>query len=686
MSRPVAVFVVALATLAAGSLVHLSQGTAHVSVEELIRSVLPWTDNDVGRSQIVDILVASRMPRLAAALLVGIALGFAGGILQSIARNPLASPDTLAVNAGAYVAVVATAAFGIAVPFYLGGFVAMIGGLLAAGLVLLVAQGGATGPTRLILAGSAVALALSSVTTVMLMLFQQNTLGLYQWGSGTTVQSGSHQVTLAAPLVGIGVLAAMLLTHRLDVLGLGDDTAKVLGLNVVRTRVVGVIVAVFLAAAAVTVAGPIGFVGLCAPVVARLIASRVPELAKSALLLPLAGLVGALIVVLADVLLRIIVDTEYAIAVPTGVVTTFAGAIVMVVMARRLRDSTSGALSSGSRGRVRSTPWVVAVFVTLAVCLAAAAVLALLFGDTHITFGELVEWWRGVATDQAGFVLSTRSPRVMAAIFGGAALALAGILVQAICRNPLAEPSLLGGTPGASVAAIAITLIFPGVSVWPMMAAATVAAVATFGLVYWLAAGSGVRGKGLSSDRIVLVGVGVGAAAAALTTLLVVIFSPWSVNTALTWLSGSTYGRTIGQVLPAIVCLAVAVPVTFLGARSLDLVSLDEDVPRVLGVPLRSARFGFLMLAAVLTAAAACAVGALAFVGLVAPHAARALVGATHRRAMPVAILLGALLVSVADTVGRTVIAPAQIAAGLVTALIGAPYFVLLLWRSRTRG
>jgi iron complex transport system permease protein len=111
--------------------------------------------------------------------------------------------------------------------------------------------------------------------------------------------------------------------------------------------------------------------------------------------------------------------------------------------------------------------------------------------------------------------------------------------------------------------------------------------------------------------------------------------------------------------------------------------AIDEDVPRVLGVPLSRARLGLLGLAAVLTAAAACAVGALGFVGLVAAHAARALVGARHSRVLPVATALGALLVTVADTIGRTVVAPDQIAANLVTALIGAPYFVWLLWRSR---
>jgi iron complex transport system permease protein len=197
-------------------------------------------------------------------------------------------------------------------------------------------------------------------------------------------------------------------------------------------------------------------------------------------------------------------------------------------------------------------------------------------------------------------------------------------------------------------------------------------------LVYRLAAG-----RGLASDRIVLIGVGVGAAAGALTTLVVVVVSPWNANLALTWLAGSTYGRSLGQVVPAAVCLLIGLPLALIGARTLDLVALDEDVPRVLGVPLHRSRLAFLGLAAVLTAAAACAVGALGFVGLVAPHAARALVGARHALALPVAVGLGALLVSVADTLGRTVIAPTQLAAGLVTALLGAPYFVWLLHRSQ---
>lgn len=166
-------------------------------------------------------------------------------------------------------------------------------------------------------------------------------------------------------------------------------------------------------------------------------------------------------------------------------------------------------------------------------------------------------------------------------------------------------------------------------------------------------------------------------------TFIVVLTDPWNVAKALTWLSGSTYGRTMPQILPVLIALLVLTPLVVAARRELDLLSLDEDTPRVLGVRLERTRLIALTGAALLAATAVAAVGLVAFVGLVAPHAARALVGAAHARVLPVAALLGALLVSVADTVGRTVIAPAQVPAGLLTALIGTPYFVWLLWRSR---
>jgi len=213
-----------------------------------------------------------------------------------------------------------------------------------------------------------------------------------------------------------------------------------------------------------------------------------------------------------------------------------------------------------------------------------------------------------------------------------------------------------------------------------MSVVAGVAALVTFAGVYALS-----WRAGLDSDRLVLIGVGVWTGCQAVTTFIILTSDPWNTGKALTWLSGSTYGRMPGQVLPVAVALLVLTPVVVLARRELDLLALDEDTPRILGVRLERTRLVALGAAALLTSTAVSAVGVVGFVGLVAPHAARALVGGRHGRVVPVAILLGAVLVSLADTVGRTVIAPAQIPAGLVTALIGTPYFVWLLWRSRSR-
>lgn len=674
--RVVAAFAVALLAVLVLAAVHLTQGTADVGALDVLRALV-GADHD----GTVAVLVSSRLPRLLAGLLVGVALGVAGAVLQSVARNPLASPDTLAVNAGAYVTVVAAAALGLSVPFYLQGGIAFVGGLAAAALVLALARGGADGPTRLVLAGSAIMLALHSLTMVLLVLFEQETTGLFAWGSGSIVQSGTRTVSLAAPVVAAGVLGALLLARRLDLLGLGDDAARVLGIDVRRTRVLAVLAAVLLAAIAVTVAGPIGFVGLAAPVIARLVGRRVPGLGRHVLLLPFAALVGVVVVLGADVLLRAILPGQASVVVPTGVVTSVLGAGILVWMARRLRDAGAGARGArGALGRPRSRAWVVTVLVVLSVALVAAVVAGLLLGDRIVLLGDVSNWVQGAAGRQVSFVLDQRVPRVLAAVLAGAALALAGTIVQAVCRNPLAEPSLLGVTSGAGLGAVLMILLVPGVGIWPMSAAAGACALGVFALVYVLSS----RG-GLGSERLVLVGIGAQAGTTALITLVVLVIAPWDVNLALTWLSGSTYGRSLEQLLPVALALLVMVPLAATYRRELDVLSLDEDTPRVLGLPVDRSRLVLLGAAALTTAAAVCAVGVIGFVGLVAPHAARALVGARHARVLPVAILVGAVLVSAADTLGRVVIAPGQIPAGLGTALLGAPYFVYLLWRSRGR-
>ncbi|WP_225755587.1 iron ABC transporter permease [Actinotalea sp. Marseille-Q4924] len=652
--------------------VDLTLGTADVDALDLL-GLLAGRDDEA-----LAVLVASRLPRVLAALLVGTALGAAGAVLQSVARNPLASPDTLAVNAGGYLLVVVAAVIGVSLPLPVRGLLAFVGGLAAAALVLAVARAGATGPTRLVLAGSAVSIALASVTMVLLLVYSQETTGLFAWGSGSVAQSGLRTVTQVAPVVVLGVVALVALGRRLDVLALGDDAARSLGLDVRRTRVGVVVLAVVLAAAAVTVAGPIGFVGLAAPVLARMLARRVPGLSAHGAVVPLAALVGCVVVLAADVALRLLVPASSGTVIPTGVATTLVGAVVLVVVASRLRDDVARSRTANAGARPATRRLVATTAAVVVALLAGAVVAALLLGDRLLLLGDVGLWARGRSGGLVTFVLDQRVPRVLAALVAGAALGLAGTLVQAVARNPLAEPGLLGITGGAGVGAVLLIGVAPAAGVWEISAAAAVGAVIAFVVVWALA-----RRGGLGSDRVVLVGVGVSAAAAAITTVVVVVTNPYSTTAALTWLSGSTYGRSLEQSVPAAVALAVALPASLAAARTLDLLALDDDTPRVLGVPLGGARLRLLVLAGALTASAVSAVGVVGFVGLVAPHLARRLVGSAHRRSLPVATLLGAVLVSVADTIGRTVVAPGQLPVGLITALVGTPYFVHLLWRTR---
>ncbi|MFE3355219.1 iron ABC transporter permease, partial [Streptomyces californicus] len=673
-----AVLVLLAAAIVVVGLWHLTQGTSGAGVWDLIRYVGGAREN-VDGVPVGDIVAGSRLPRLLAGVAVGFALGAAGALLQSVTRNALASPDTLAVTAGSYFTLTCVAAFGLTVPLWASGAVAFAGGLLAAGLVLaLTGRMAGTSGTRLVLAGSAMAMALDAATAMLLILFDQNTTGLYAWGSGSLAQLNIDASTRAIPLIAVVLCAALALSRKLDVLGLGEDTASSLGVPIRATRVTAVVCAVLLTSTAVTLAGPIAFVGLGAPVLARLISVRVRALHRHALLVPGAGLLGALLVLLADASLRALLGAEGAASVPTGVPTTLLGAAVIVALALRLRDSGPVRQPPQGRAASRSHRSFLLVVVGAAVLLAGAVLVGVLAGSLWLRTGDLVLWFQGTAPDLIGRALDDRMPRVAAAVLAGAALGLAGCSVQSAVRNPLAEPGVLGITAGAGLGAVVVvTAGIPGGQ--PVIVAAAVATgLATFALIAVLA----WRG-GFLPDRFVLIGIGCGYGLTSVSTFLLLRADPWNTPQIFTWLSGTTYGRAFPDVVPVAVGLLLALPLLLALHRRLDLLAVDEDTPRILGVSPARTRFAALTIGAVLAALGVIAIGVVGFVGLVAPHLARSLVGARHARAIPVSMLLGAVLVCVADTLGRTVVAPAQVPAGLMVALVGAPYFVWLLRRSR---
>ncbi|MBX9359722.1 iron ABC transporter permease [Streptomyces sp. WAC04114] len=656
--------------VAALAVVDITQGTAAVGPRQVLKALTGQADP--GDASVV---VASRLPRMTAGVLVGVVLGIAGAVLQAVSRNLLASPDTLAVNAGSYLALGLVGASGVSLPLLASSGVAFAGGLAAAAVVLAL-SGLGTGTVRLVLAGTALALGLNSVTEGLLLLFPQQTEGLYQWNQGSIGQNGFDGVLQMLPVALIGLLGLLLVARRVDALALGDDAARGLGVPVRATRVTVVVLAALLSAAAVTLAGPIGFVGLCAPALVRPLARRFRGFVRARAVLPVAGLAGAALVLGSDVLLRAIVPADTAVAVPTGIVTSLVGAVFLVVTALRLRD-TAGA-DAPDRLRIPSRTAFLVTVAALVAAVVGVTLAGVLLGDSKLLLGDVANWVQGRAGQTVTFVLDTRVPRVLAALCAGGALALAGTLVQAVTRNPLAEPGVLGVSGGAALGAVLLVTTVPAAGSWSVAGAAFGGAALASAIVFGLSARGGFR-----QNRLVLVGIGMAAGSTALISLLIVLTDPFNAVKALTWLSGSTYGRTMPDVLPVALVLALGLAVAVARRTELDLVSLDEDTPRLLGLGLPRARLGFLVVGVLLAATAVASAGTIGFVGLVAPHAARALVGRRHVRVVPVAVLLGAALVGTADVLGRTVIAPAQLGAGLMTAVIGTPYFLHLLVRSR---
>ncbi|MFE7098812.1 iron ABC transporter permease [Streptomyces erythrochromogenes] len=657
--------------VAALAIADLTQGTANAGAPEVWRAL-------TGRGDAADssVVIASRLPRAAAGLLVGAVLGMAGAALQAVTRNVIASPDTLAVNSGAYLALGLTAVTGVSLPLLASSGIAFLGGLAAAAVVLGLSGLGA-GTVRLVLAGSALTLGLTAATEGMLLLFPQETTGIYRWNQGSIAQNGFGGILQVLPIALVGLVGLLLVARRIDALALGDDAARGLGVPVRATRVTVVVLAALLSTAAVTLAGPIGFVGLCAPALVRPLARRFRAYTRTRGALPATALVGAALVLGSDVLLRSLIPADVAVAVPTGVVTSLVGAVFLIVMAAKARD-TAGTTDT-ERLRIRSRTAFLTATGILVAALVGVAIAGVLLGDSKLLLGDVVNWAQGNAGRTITFVLDTRVPRVLAALLAGAALALAGTLVQAVTRNPLAEPGVLGVSGGAALGAVLLVTTVPAAGSWGMAGAAFAGAAVSGAIVFGLAA----RG-GFQQNRLVLVGFGVATGSAALISMLIILTDPFNATKALTWLSGSTYGRSLPDVVPLAVVLAVGVFLAVQRRADLDLVSLDEDTPRLLGLDPARGRLAFLLLAVLLSATAVAAAGTIGFVGLVAPHAARALVGRRHVRVVPVAVLLGAVLVCIADLVGRTVIAPTQIGAGVMTALIGTPYFLHLLVRSRT--
>lgn len=307
------------------------------------------------------------------------------------------------------------------------------------------------------------------------------------------------------------------------------------------------------------------------------------------------------------------------------------------------------------------------------------AMFCLSVGSVNIPMKDVLRSITGQNMGSSELILlKFRLPRILAAILIGAALAVSGALLQGVIRNPLASPDILGVTGGASAASVAFLTLFTGYSVHWVPVVAVIGALLAVLINYTLA-----WKRGISTYRLVLIGLGLSTALGALTMFLLISGPAYLAAQVLNWMTGSIYGiswKYVGVIAPWII---VFIPLSFVYAKELTIQSLGDSMATGLGSRLQITRVMVLLYSVALAGAAVGVAGMISFLGLMSPHIARRLVGNSYSLVIPVSALIGAILLLLADLAGRMLFMPLDIPAGVFTAGIGAPFFLYLLFKRK---
>lgn len=320
----------------------------------------------------------------------------------------------------------------------------------------------------------------------------------------------------------------------------------------------------------------------------------------------------------------------------------------------------------------------------LAVLVLIVFAISLNTGQTRMLPLDVLKTLLGQGTEKQALILfEFRLPRMVIAVLAGAGLAVSGCIFQAAFRNPLADPGLVGVNAGASLAVLVFVAFFSTSAAAPVFFLPFLAFAGAAGAASLIFLLSYKRGRGLSASRLILTGIAVAAGLNAAIIVLTLRIDPTKYQFAASWMAGTIWGsnwKFVGALLP---WLAVLVPYALYKASALNILSLGDDTATGLGMA--AGRQRVLLLSAAVGIAGACVAvtGGISFVGLICPHLARTLVGPRHQQLIPAAALSGALLLLIADTLGRVILQPSEVPAGIVVAVIGAPYFLYLLSKAR---
>lgn len=595
------------------------------------------------------------LPRMAMALLAGGSTAAATMLMQQLMRNPLASDGTLAVSSGAQTALVAATVFSPSFLSYGTSAVAFAGAAVALGAVLWLSSRRGLQPLTVVLAGLVVSLYLGSLTGIVMLFFSEETRGVMQWGSGSLVQDSWRDTLGLLWRVAATALFTAFLIKPLTIMSLGDTQAEAVGIPVKKIRLLSLAAAAFLGASVVGFVGMMGFAGLAAATLVRQTGVRTLPMR-----LICSFIIGALLLMLTDNSLMLLKHYR-GIDLPAGAVTALIGAPLLLWLMMKTPSRPSFQTASDTAPAALHTSRLLRLLPLIAI---AAAVLAL-------TVGRYDETLR-LTIDPEYFVF--RCPRVMLAAATGTMLALTGVMLQRLTQNPMAGPELLGISSGTAFGAMACVMLF-GItsgSGWFWLVG-VISALASLGLLMLFN-----RKNGLTPEKVLLTGMAIAALADAAIRIWTAS-GDYRVQQLLVWMSGSTYQATPESALIVSLLAAASLLLILPLQRWLGLLSLNADVAQSTGVNVSLARMVLIASSAALTAAATLLIGPLSFVGLLAPHLARMLGARLPGQQLAAAALIGASVMMTADWLGRQIMFPYEVPAGMMATLIGGAYFMMMM-------
>ncbi len=589
------------------------------------------------------------------ALLAGGLLGVVSILLQQLVKNPLASDTTLGVGIGAQLAMLIVTLFLPSLAIYGGLYVAFVGAIMSMGLVFALSAPSRFNPLILILAGLVVNILLAAVANVLVLFFAERSNGMLSWAAGFLAQSSwdsSRALMITATLAAIACLP---LLKPLTLMSLDDSQAKRLGVPINGIRALVVVIVAVVTALVISEVGLIGFIGLGA-------ASLVNALGISSIgkrLVTAFGLGALLLLLTSNVAL--LLEPILGMQIPAGAMTGILGApliIWLILRQRRDRIETITPMMSGQNKTVVFWRWSVGVIITI--------MLACLFVQD-------INGW-GISTDWA-LTQQYRLPRSLSAAATGMMLAVAGVLLQMLTRNPMASPEVLGVSSGAALGVILGFLLLPilGLSAGAgtLLISGLSGAMAVLLLIMWLA-------RRVSSGYLLLVGIGIAAMMDGVMHMVKLSGDP-RLEAMLSWLSGTTYSAQPSTVWYLMGIALILLVLSLLIVKPLRVLGLGTGVARNLGVAVTPVTLSLLALVAALSTASTLAVGPLSFIGLMVPHLATSLGAVKLERQLLLAALLGAGVMVMADWIGRYVMFPYELPAGTVAAIIGGGYFLWLI-------